>query len=172
MVPQSAERIISQEHLKFSAAMGQMFEPVCWSVLSFTEPKCSFGQYATYVHLLVLYRELLILRNSYLSIIIFYCRNRCRLTQKNCCQYSVKYLKFWFDKSPSNLQLPMCLLCNEVLSNIKITPSCLQEHLQKFHPDKMIEVLHFWHQGQVSECIVCLKRISNVITKLQFNRLW
>jgi zinc finger BED domain-containing protein 5/7/8/9 len=46
--------------------------------------------------------------------------------------------------SPSNSQLPMCLLCNKVLSNEAMKLSRLQEHLQKIHPDKQNEDLSFF----------------------------
>ena len=48
----------------------------------------------------------------------------------------MEYLKFGFIPSPSNEQLPMCLLCNSVFSNEAMKPSRLQEHLNKKHPDK------------------------------------
>ena len=56
--------------------------------------------------------------------------------KKKCRQYLVEYLKFGFIPSPSNEQLPMCLLCNSVFSNEAMKPSRLQEHLNKKHPDK------------------------------------
>lgn len=64
--------------------------------------------------------------------------------KKKCRQYSATYLKFGFVQSPSNSQLPMCLLCNKVLSNEAMKPSRLQDHLQKIHPDKQNKDLSFF----------------------------
>lgn len=51
--------------------------------------------------------------------------------QKRCRQYSVDYLKFGFVPSPTNQQLPMCLLCQHVFSNEAMKPSRLSEHFLK-----------------------------------------
>lgn len=57
-------------------------------------------------------------------------------SKKKCRQYSVDYLKFGFIPSLSDKQLPMCLLCNKVLSNDAMKPSKLEDHLRRCHPDK------------------------------------
>ena len=51
--------------------------------------------------------------------------------KKKCRQYSVDYLQFGFIPSPSNEQLPMCLLCEAVFSNEAMKPSRLSDHLRK-----------------------------------------
>lgn len=56
--------------------------------------------------------------------------------QKKCRQYSIDYLKFGFVPSPTNQQLPMCLLCQHVFSNEAMKPSRLNEHFLKKHSDK------------------------------------
>uniref|UniRef100_A0A3Q3B2L2 DUF4371 domain-containing protein n=1 Tax=Kryptolebias marmoratus TaxID=37003 RepID=A0A3Q3B2L2_KRYMA len=57
--------------------------------------------------------------------------------KKKCHQYSVEYLDFGFIPSPTNAQLPLCLLCEQVFSNEAMKPSRLKEHLTKIHPDKV-----------------------------------
>ncbi|XP_025406676.1 SCAN domain-containing protein 3-like [Sipha flava] len=64
--------------------------------------------------------------------------------KRKCRQYNTTYLKFGFIPSPSNIQLPMCLICNKVFSNEAMKPSRLQEHLQKVHPDKQNKDLSFF----------------------------
>ncbi|KAE9523112.1 hypothetical protein AGLY_016499 [Aphis glycines] len=64
--------------------------------------------------------------------------------KRKCRQYNTNYLMYGFIPSPSNAQLPMCLLCNRVLSNEAMKPSRLQEHLQKIHPDKQNKNLLFF----------------------------
>ncbi|XP_077083466.1 zinc finger BED domain-containing protein 5-like [Siphateles boraxobius] len=56
--------------------------------------------------------------------------------KKKCRQYSVEYIKYGFIPSPTNIQLSMCLLCQQVFSNEAMKPSRLKEHLTKIHPDK------------------------------------
>ncbi|XP_051950665.1 zinc finger BED domain-containing protein 5-like [Xyrauchen texanus] len=56
--------------------------------------------------------------------------------KKKCRQYSVEYIRYGFIPSPTNIQLPMCLLCQQVFSNEAMKPSRLKEHLTKIHPDK------------------------------------
>ncbi|XP_041963280.1 protein ZBED8-like [Alosa sapidissima] len=56
--------------------------------------------------------------------------------KKKCRQYSVDYINFGFIPSPTNVQLPMCLLCEQVFSNEAMKPSRLKDHLNKMHPDK------------------------------------
>jgi hypothetical protein len=50
-------------------------------------------------------------------------------SKKKCRQYSIDYLKFGFIPPLSNKHLPMCLLCNKVLSNDSMKPSKLEDHL-------------------------------------------
>lgn len=56
--------------------------------------------------------------------------------KKKCRQYSIEYLNYGFIASPTNAQLPLCLLCEQVFSNEAMKPSRLKEHLMKIHPDK------------------------------------
>ncbi|GFU35252.1 SCAN domain-containing protein 3 [Trichonephila clavipes] len=56
-------------------------------------------------------------------------------SKKKCRQYGVDYLKFCFIESVSDKRLPLCLLCNGVLSNDAMKPSKLEDHL-RCHPDK------------------------------------
>ncbi|GFS64817.1 SCAN domain-containing protein 3 [Trichonephila clavipes] len=56
-------------------------------------------------------------------------------SKKKCRQYSVDYLMFGFIKSVSDKRVPMCLLCNRVLSNHAMKPSKLEDHLRRYHPD-------------------------------------
>ena len=35
-------------------------------------------------------------------------------SKKKCRQYGADYIKYGFVKSPSNEQLPMCLMCEQV----------------------------------------------------------
>ncbi|KAF2900188.1 hypothetical protein ILUMI_05983 [Ignelater luminosus] len=50
-------------------------------------------------------------------------------SKKKCKQYG-------FIPSLSDKRLPMCLLCNNVLSNDAMKPSKLEDHLRRCHPDK------------------------------------
>lgn len=56
-------------------------------------------------------------------------------SKKKCRQYSVDYLKFGFLPSKADKRLPICLLCNKVLSNDSMKPSKLENHLRICHPD-------------------------------------
>ena len=38
-------------------------------------------------------------------------------SKRKCRQYSEEYLQFGFIPSPSNVQLPMCLVCGNSFSN-------------------------------------------------------
>ena len=42
----------------------------------------------------------------------------------------------WFVSFPSNVQLPICLLCRKLFSNEAMKPSPLSNHLEKKHADK------------------------------------
>ena len=57
----------------------------------------------------------------------------------------MEYLKYGFIQSPTNLQQPMCLVCEENFSNEAMKPSRLLEHLQKIHPAKSGKTLAFFH---------------------------
>nr|XP_054592103.1 zinc finger BED domain-containing protein 5-like [Nothobranchius furzeri] len=64
--------------------------------------------------------------------------------KKKCRQYNVDYLRYGFIPSPTNPQLPMCLLCEQVFSNKAMKPSRLKEHLSKMHPDKASKELNYF----------------------------
>ena len=55
--------------------------------------------------------------------------------KKKCRQYNIEYLKYGFIESPVNITLPMCLICQKILSNEAMKLSGLQEHLTKIHGD-------------------------------------
>ncbi|XP_044747389.1 uncharacterized protein LOC123312268 [Coccinella septempunctata] len=57
--------------------------------------------------------------------------------KKKCRRYSVDYLKFGFLPSKADKRLPICLLCNKLLSNDSMKPSKLEDHLRRCHPDKV-----------------------------------
>ena len=63
--------------------------------------------------------------------------------KKKCGKYSVEYLKYGFIKSPCNKTLPMCLICNKVLSNEAKKPSRLAEYFRKIKPEKKDKKLSF-----------------------------
>jgi hypothetical protein len=65
-------------------------------------------------------------------------------SKKKCRQYSVDYLKFGFIPSLSDKRLPLCLLCNKVLSNAAMKPSKLEDHLRRCHPDKTDKDLKYF----------------------------
>ncbi|XP_026317857.1 SCAN domain-containing protein 3-like [Hyposmocoma kahamanoa] len=64
--------------------------------------------------------------------------------KKKCRQYSVDYLKYGFVPSEADKQLPMCLLCNKVLSNDSMKPSKLEDHLKRCHTDKIGKDLKYF----------------------------
>lgn len=64
--------------------------------------------------------------------------------RKKCRQYSLDYLKFGFIASPSNQQLPMCLICEKVFSNDAMKPSKMDDHLSRVHADKKSKPLSFF----------------------------
>ncbi|GCC24501.1 hypothetical protein chiPu_0002902 [Chiloscyllium punctatum] len=57
-------------------------------------------------------------------------------SKKKCRQHSMDYLRYGFIQSPSNKQLPLCLLCEQSFSNEAMKPSHLIKHLEKKHSDK------------------------------------
>lgn len=65
-------------------------------------------------------------------------------SKKKCRQYSVDYLKFGFLPSKADKRLPICLLCNKVLSNDSMKPSKLEDHLRRCHPDKISKDLKYF----------------------------
>ena len=65
-------------------------------------------------------------------------------SKKKCRQYNVDYLKFGFIPSLSDKQLPVCLLCNTILSNEAMKPSKLQYRLKRCHPDKKNKDLKYF----------------------------
>ena len=54
------------------------------------------------------------------------------------------YIKYGFVKSPSNEQLPMCLLCEQVFSNEGMDPSRMIDHLKSCHSDKKDKDVEFF----------------------------
>uniref|UniRef100_G1KVP8 SCAN domain-containing protein 3 n=1 Tax=Anolis carolinensis TaxID=28377 RepID=G1KVP8_ANOCA len=64
--------------------------------------------------------------------------------KKKCRQYNIEYLKYGFIESPVNNTLPMCLICQKVLSKEAMKPSRLQEHLTKIHGDKKVKDLSYF----------------------------
>lgn len=54
-------------------------------------------------------------------------------SKKKCRQYSINYLKYGFIASPANKQLPLCLICEQTLSNEGMKPSRLELHLKTKH---------------------------------------
>jgi hypothetical protein len=56
-------------------------------------------------------------------------------SKKKCRKYNIEYLEYGFIQSPTNITLPMCLMC-QVFSNKAMKPSRLQEHLTKVHANK------------------------------------
>lgn len=64
--------------------------------------------------------------------------------KKKCRQYSVDYLKYGFVPSEADKHLPMCLICNKVLSNDSMKPSKLEDHLKRCHTDKMGKDLKYF----------------------------
>ena len=69
-----------------------------------------------------------------------------------CRSYHVEYIKFGFVPSPSNLQLPMCLLCKKTLSNEAMKPSRLKDHLNRIHPDKADKPSKFFSRHERETC--------------------
>ena len=68
--------------------------------------------------------------------------------KKKCRQYSVDYLRYGFIPSPSNCQLPMCLICEHVFSNEAMKPSRLKEHFSIKHPDHSKKDIAFFENLQ------------------------
>ena len=56
------------------------------------------------------------------------------------------YLKFGMIPSPQNVQLPMCLLCEQTFSNESMKPSRLSNHLKAMHSDKSMKDVSFFQQ--------------------------
>src|SRR6218665_3831916 len=46
------------------------------------------------------------------------------------------FLKFGFIPSPTNNDLPLCLICERVFSNESMKTPRLREHITKIHPDR------------------------------------
>ncbi|GFW91181.1 uncharacterized protein TNCV_3301571 [Trichonephila clavipes] len=65
-------------------------------------------------------------------------------SKKKSRLYSVDYLKFGFIEFVSDKRLPLCLLCNRVLSNDAMKPSKLEDHLRRCHPDKSSKDLKYF----------------------------
>jgi len=65
-------------------------------------------------------------------------------SKRNCRQYSIDCLKFGFIPSLPDKTLPMCLLCNKVLSNDAMKSSKLKDHLKRCHPEKTRKDLKYF----------------------------
>lgn len=58
-------------------------------------------------------------------------------TNKKTRRYSEDlFLKFGFIPSPTNPDLPLCLICERVYSNESMKTPRLREHITKIHPEK------------------------------------
>ncbi|KFD50095.1 hypothetical protein M514_09055 [Trichuris suis] len=55
---------------------------------------------------------------------------------KKCREYIGEYLRFGVAVSPGREHLPVCLLCERVLSNESMKPPRMKMHLMRRHPDK------------------------------------
>ena len=86
-------------------------------------------------------------------------------SKRKCRQYSEEYLQFGFISSPSNVQLPMCLLCGKLFSNEAMKPSPLSNHLEKKQADKKDKPVAFF-QDLKDEF-----RKKNTITSMMINCL-
>ena len=53
-------------------------------------------------------------------------------------------IKFGFVPCPSNIQLPMCLLCKKTLTKEAMKLSRLKDHLSRIHPDKVDKPIAFF----------------------------
>ena len=65
-------------------------------------------------------------------------------SKRKCCQYLEEYLQFGFIPSPSNVQLPMCLVCGKSFSNEAMKPSRLLDHLKTNMLIKKVSQCHFF----------------------------
>ena len=65
-------------------------------------------------------------------------------SKSKCRFYLVEYIKFGFVPCPSNIQLPMCLLCKKTRTNEAMKPSRLKDHLSRIHPDKVYKPIAFF----------------------------
>ena len=72
------------------------------------------------------------------------CRKSNMNSKRKCRQYSEEYLQFGFIPSPSNVQLPMCLVCGKSFSNEAMKPSRLLDHLKSKHADKKDKPVSFF----------------------------
>ena len=60
-------------------------------------------------------------------------------SKKKCRLYSADYIK-----SPSNEQLPMCLMCEQVFSNERMKPLRMIDHLKSRHSDNVDKDVQFF----------------------------
>ena len=65
-------------------------------------------------------------------------------SKRRCRQYSEEYLRFGFIRFPSNVQLPMCLVCGKSFSNAAMKSSRLLDHLKNKHADKKDKHVSFF----------------------------
>ena len=64
--------------------------------------------------------------------------------KRKCRAYLVVYIKSGFVSCPSNIQLPMCLLCKKILTNEATKSSSLKDRLTWLHPDKADKPITFF----------------------------
>ena len=64
-------------------------------------------------------------------------------SKRKCRQYPEEYLQFGFIPFPSNVQVPMCLVCGKSFSNEAMKPLRLLDHLNNKHADKKISQSFF-----------------------------
>ena len=64
--------------------------------------------------------------------------------KRKCRAYLVDFIKFDLVPYPSNIQLPMCLLCKKFLTNDAMRRSSLKDHPTRLHPDKANKPIAFF----------------------------
>lgn len=64
-------------------------------------------------------------------------------------QYMTDYLKYGFVQAAHDHSLPMCLLCNQTLSNEAMKPSKLQRHLHTKHSELSNKPVEYFKQLQL-----------------------
>ena len=98
-------------------------------------------------------------------------------TKIKCRSYLVEYIKFGFVPCPSNVQLPMCLLCKKTLTNEAMKPSRLKDHLSRIHPDKVDKPIAFFqalkegHAGITIRNVFARKGDQNVKGLIAFYKV-
>ena len=69
--------------------------------------------------------------------------------KRKCRQYSIEYLKYGLIPSPTNEQLPMCVICEKTFSNEAMKPSRMIDHLKVKHPDKVKKDINYFRELKV-----------------------